>query len=108
SGADGTALPLTAAGGHGCISVTANSAPRLCADMQKAWRNGDIAQAIELQAVLMPVHMAMFCETSPGPVKYAAELLGLCSANARLPICEIADSSKEAVLQALTGAGILS
>ena len=108
SGEDGTAIPFNAAGGHGCISVTANIAPRLCADMQKAWRNGDIAQAIELQAVLMPVHMAMFCETSPGPVKYAAELLGLCSANARLPICEIADSSKEAVLQALTGAGILS
>ena len=63
---------------------------------------------MELQDVLMPVHSAMFCETSPGPVKYAAELLGLCSADARLPICEIADSSKEQVKTALKNAGILS
>jgi 4-hydroxy-tetrahydrodipicolinate synthase len=108
SGEDGTAIPFNAGGGQGCISVTGNIAPKLCSEMQAAWFAGDVARAMELQDVLMPVHSAMFCETSPGPVKYAAELLGLCSADARLPICEIADSSKEQVKTALKNAGILS
>ena len=108
SGEDGTAIPFNAGGGHGCISVTGNIAPKLCADMQAAWFDGDTARAMALQDVLMPLHSAMFCETSPGPVKYAAELLGLGAADARLPICEIADSSKAAVKAALKGAGILS
>ncbi len=108
SGEDGTAIPFNAGGGHGCISVTGNIAPKLCAEMQAAWFDGNVARAMELQDLLMPVHSAMFCETSPGPVKYAAELLGLASADARLPICEIADSSKTAVENALKGAGILS
>ncbi len=108
SGEDGTAIPFNAGGGHGCISVTGNIAPKLCAEMQGAWFDGNVARAMELQDLLMPVHSAMFCETSPGPVKYAAELLGLASADARLPICEIADSSKAAVANALKGAGILS
>ncbi len=108
SGEDGTAVPFLAGGGHGCISVTGNILPRLCSDMQKAWRDGDIAKAMELQNILMPVHMAMFCETSPGPVKYAAELLGLCSAEARLPITDIAQSSKDRVKKALTDVGALS
>lgn len=108
SGEDGTAIPFNAAGGHGCISVTANIAPKLCAQMQQAWRNGDVAKAMELQLVLMPIHSAMFCETSPGPVKYAAQLLGICADTARLPICEISDQSKEAVRQALVGAGLLA
>ncbi len=108
SGEDGTAVPFLAGGGHGCISVTGNILPRLCSEMQKAWRDGDVATAMELQNVLMPVHMAMFCETSPGPVKYAAKLLGLCSADARLPITDIAQSSKDRVKQALTDVGALS
>ncbi len=108
SGEDGTAVPFLAGGGHGCISVTGNILPRLCSDMQNAWRDGDVAKAMELQNVLMPVHMAMFCETSPGPVKYAAKLLGLCSADARLPITDIAQSSKDRVKQALTDVGALS
>ena len=108
SGEDGTAIPFNAGGGHGCISVTGNIAPKLCADMQAAWFDGDTARAMALQDGLMPLHSAMFCETSPGPVKYAAELLGLGAADARLPICEIADSSKAAVKAALKGAGILS
>tara|TARA_B100000315_G_scaffold259931_1_gene318184 strand:+ start:9587 stop:10462 length:876 start_codon:yes stop_codon:yes gene_type:complete len=108
SGEDGTAIPFNAGGGHGCISVTGNIAPKLCAEMQAAWLDGNVARAMELQDLLMPVHSAMFCETSPGPVKYAAELLGLAAADARLPICEIADSSKETVKNALKGAGILS
>ena len=108
SGEDGTAVPFLAGGGHGCISVTANIAPKLCADMHRAWQDGDVPEALRLQDVLMPVHMSMFGETSPGPVKYAAELLGLCSAETRLPLCEITEANKTHVQTALTEAGILS
>lgn len=107
SGEDATALPFLVAGGRGCISVTANVAPRECARMQRAWREGDLKTALEIQDRLMPVHLALFCETSPGPVKYAAELLGWCSAETRLPLCEIADSSKQTVKAALERSGLL-
>ena len=107
SGEDGTAIPFLAAGGHGCISVTANIAPKMCADMQKAWAAGDVAAAMALQSKLMPVHGALFCETSPGPVKYAAGLLGLCADEVRLPMTEIAEASKARVRDALSRAGIL-
>ena len=107
SGEDGTAIPHLAAGGHGCISVTGNILPRQCSEMQKAWAEGNVKKAMELQELLMPVHAAMFCETSPGPVKYAAELLGLFSSEARLPITEIADDSKVAVKEALKKVGAI-
>ena len=106
SGEDATALALMAQSGDGCISVTANIAPRLCADMHAAWRAGDFAAARALNERLMPLHDAMFCETSPGPVKYAAELLGLCGSEARLPVCEIDDASKKCVEEALAAAGL--
>jgi 4-hydroxy-tetrahydrodipicolinate synthase len=108
SGEDATALPYLAQGGHGCISVTANVAPRLCSDMHKAWADRDLATAMTLNERLMPLHDALFCETSPGPVKYAASLLGLCEPTARLPICEIAAESKEKVAGALRTAGLLN
>ena len=107
SGEDGTAIPHLAAGGHGCISVTGNILPRQCSEMQKAWAEGNIKKAMELQELLMPVHAAIFCETSPGPVKYAAELLGIFSSEARLPITEIADDSKVAVKEALKQVGVI-
>ena len=107
SGEDGTAIPHLAAGGHGCISVTGNILPRQCSEMQKSWAEGNIKKAMELQELLMPVHAAIFCETSPGPVKYAAELLGLFSSGARLPITEIADDSKVAVKEALKQVGAI-
>ena len=107
TGEDGISLPFLAVGGVGCISVTANIAPRLCSELQMAWASGDIAKASDLHDRLSPVHEAMFCETSPGPVKYAAELLGICSSEMRLPMCEIADASKERVRAALKGAGLL-
>ncbi len=107
SGEDGTAVPFLAGGGHGCISVTANVAPRLCADMHRAWRKGDLATVMKLQDRLMPLHDALFCESSPGPVKYAASLLNKCSPATRLPLCEIADESKEKVKSAMIGAGLL-
>ena len=107
SGEDATTLPYLAAGGHGAISVTSNIAPRQVADMHNAWRAGDIANAQELNRRLMPVHDAMFCEASPGPVKYAARLLGICRSETRLPLCEIANDSKDKVKAALVSAGLL-
>ncbi len=107
SGEDATAVPFLAAGGSGCISVSANVAPRLCARMQRAWRDGDVAEAMELQHKLMPLHLAMFCEASPGPVKYAAHLLGKCGPDTRLPLCEIGEESRKKVENALAGVGLL-
>lgn len=107
TGEDGTALPFFAAGGHGCISVTANIAPRLCADLFEAWENKDLEKALELHSKLMPLHQAMFCSTSPGPVKYAAELLGLCSSETRLPIVPIDDASRKRVEEALKMVGLI-
>ncbi|MDX9860318.1 MAG: 4-hydroxy-tetrahydrodipicolinate synthase [Rhodospirillales bacterium] len=107
SGEDATAIQLMAGGGHGCISVTANIAPRLCSEMHRAWQGGDIAKVMDLQERLMPLHDAMFCETSPGPVKYAASLLGKCTAEVRLPLCEIAEASKQRVKEVMTAVGLL-
>jgi len=107
SGEDATALPYLAAGGYGCISCTANIAPKLLSDMHAAWWAGDITTAQAIHKRLSPVHEAMFCEASPGPVKYAALLLGICAAETRLPLCEIADSSKSQVKDALVSAGLL-
>ena len=108
SGEDATALPYLAAGGHGCISVTANIAPKLLSEMHAAWAASDIVTAQSINERLMPLHDSMFCEASPGPVKYAAELLGICSAETRLPLCEIAPASKALVEAALRSAGLLN
>ena len=101
SGEDATALPFLAQGGHGCISVTSNIAPKLCAEMHEAWARGDLKTAMAVNERLMPLHQALFCETSPGPVKFAASLLGHCTAETRLPLAEIAEASKERVKRAL-------
>ena len=107
SGEDGTALAYLAAGGHGCIYVTANIAPKLLSRMHNAWRQGDINTAQEINKKLMPLHDALFCETSPGPLKYAASLLGICSSDARLPIVEIEEDSKLKVKNALKQKGMI-
>ena len=107
SGEDGTALAYLAAGGHGCISVTANIAPNLLSRMHNAWKQGDIKAAQEINKKLMPLHDALFCETSPGPLKYAASLLGICSSDARLPIVEIEEDSKLKVKDALKKTGLI-
>jgi 4-hydroxy-tetrahydrodipicolinate synthase len=83
-------------------------APRLCADLHNAWQKGDMTTVARLNDRLMPLHDAMFIEASPGPAKYAAGLLGLCSDELRLPLCEIADSSKKAVRDALVSVGLLN
>lgn len=85
-GDDATALAFNAHGGTGCISVTGNIAPKLVAQMQEASLAGDSAKALAIQEKLMPLHSALFMETSPGPVKYAAELLGICTSEVRLPL----------------------
>jgi 4-hydroxy-tetrahydrodipicolinate synthase len=93
SGEDHTALAFLAAGGHGCISVTGNVAPKLCASMQRAWAEGRIDEAMAIQDRLLPLHDALFAETSPGPVKFAASLLGFSAAHCRLPLAPIADAT---------------
>ena len=108
SGEDHTAISYLAAGGHGCISVTANVAPRLCRAMHDAWAAGKAQDAIAIQDRLVPVHDAMFCETSPGPVKYAAHLLGRASAELRLPLAPIAEASRQKVQAAMTKAGLIN
>jgi 4-hydroxy-tetrahydrodipicolinate synthase len=88
--------------------VTANVAPRLLAEFQTACLAGDFAKARKLHDRLQPLHEALFCESSPGPVKYAASLLGKCSAETRLPLTEIAAASKERVQAAMTSVGLLN
>jgi len=108
SGEDHTALAFNAAGGHGCISVTANVAPRLCAEMHKAWRDGKVGEAMAIQDRLTPLHDAMFCETSPGPVKYAASLLAKSSEHCRLPMAPLGEASKAKVREAMVSVGLLN
>ena len=101
SGEDGTALAYLAQGGHGCISVTANVAPKLCSEMHSAWQEANISKAQEINLKLSTLHNALFIESSPGPVKYAASLLGLCKSNTRLPLSEIKDDTKKLVKDCL-------
>lgn len=108
SGEDHTALAFLAAGGHGCISVTANVAPRLCAQLHEAWARGDIKTAMQIQQRLVPLHDAMFCESNPGPVKYAASLLGFGTNHVRLPLAPISAASAERVKAAMRDVGLLN
>ena len=108
SGEDATALAFNAHGGRGCISVTANVAPRLCAQFQEATLAGDFAKALELQDRLMPLHKALFLETSPAPVKYACSLLGKSLPDARLPIVPCSDGVKAEVRAAMVHAGLIN
>ena len=108
SGEDATALAFNAHGGQGCISVTANIAPALCSEFQGACLSGDFKRALEIQDQLMPVHDALFIESNPGPVKYAAERLGLCRSEIRLPLVPISEASRRAVDEALVQARLLN
>jgi 4-hydroxy-tetrahydrodipicolinate synthase len=108
SGEDATATAFLAQGGVGCISVTANVAPRLCSDMQKAWAKGDLTAMSEIRDRLMPLHHAMFVETSPAPVKYAASLLNKCTTEVRLPLVECSPAGRAAVDAAMRSAGLVN
>jgi 4-hydroxy-tetrahydrodipicolinate synthase len=108
SGEDHTAVAYLASGGHGCISVTANVAPRLCSEMHVAWQRGDVAKAMAIQARLVPLHDAMFVESNPGPVKYAASLLGFGTPTCRLPLAPVSDATAQKVRAAMVEVGLLN
>jgi 4-hydroxy-tetrahydrodipicolinate synthase len=108
SGEDHTALAFLAVGGVGCISVTSNVAPRACAEMHRHWREGRMAEAMAIQDRLAPLHDALFSETSPGPVKHAASLLGFGSATCRLPLAPVGAATAARVETAMRGAGLLN
>jgi 4-hydroxy-tetrahydrodipicolinate synthase len=107
SGEDGTALAFNAAGGVGCISVTGNVAPKLCAQMQAAWRAGDYTAAMALQDRLMPLHDALFVETNPAPVKHAAGRLGFGTGFCRLPLAPLSAPAMAEVDAAMAALGLL-
>lgn len=101
-------LGFMAHGGHGCISVTSNVAPRLCAEFQSACLRGDYGTALKLQDKLMPLHTALFIETNPAPAKYALSLLGKCADGVRLPMVRLADKTRAAVREAMVHAGLIN
>lgn len=108
SGEDATALGFNAHGGVGCISVTANIAPALCAEFQEATLAGDFRKALEIQDRLLPLHNALFLDPNPAPVKYAASLLGLCENEVRLPLVTASAPTEEKVRDAMKSAGLLN
>jgi len=108
SGEDITALGFNAHGGHGCISVTSNVAPRLCSEFQAACGRGDYAAALQIQDKLSPLHQNLFIETSPAPVKYAMSLIGKCSETVRLPMVPASEKARAAVREAMVHAGLIN
>ena len=107
SGEDATAVGFNAMGGVGCISVTANVAPKLCAQMQEACLAGDYATALEIQDKLIPLHIAIFVEPGVAGAKYALSKLGMCSPEVRLPLTELLDDTKTQIDAAMRHAGLL-
>ncbi len=107
TGEDGTTGAYLSQGGDGAISVSSNVAPQLCAQVHKEWANGNIEKFQELNALLSPLHDAMFCESSPAPVKYATSLLGLSTDHVRLPLLSASNKAQALVTQAMEYAGLL-
>ncbi len=108
SGEDITALGFNAHGGHGCISVTSNVAPRLCSEFQAACGRGDYAAALKIHDKLAPLHQNLFIETSPAPVKYAMSLIGKCTETVRLPMVPATEKARAAVREAMVHAGLIN
>lgn len=107
SGEDMTAVAFNASGGVGCISVTSNLMPKACADVQNACLAGDYPRALALHDRLAPLHAALFCETNPGPVKFAASLMGLCQADVRLPLVQPSEANQKRLRQVLKNLRLL-
>ena len=110
TGEDGNALEFNKRGGVGCISVTANVAPKLCSDMQKFSKsnsNNEIQEAERIDQKLQPLHKSLFIESNPSPVKYAAKLLNLCDDEVRLPLVRITKNTQEEVKKALISAKLI-
>src|SRR6478752_2832292 len=101
SGEDATVLGYMAHGGHGCISVTSNVAPRLCSEFHVAWQHGDLKTALKLHDKLMPVHTNLFIESNPSPVKYALSLLGKIDEKLRLPMVPVSEPTRVAACSAI-------
>ena len=108
SGEDATALGFNAHGGHGCISVTSNVAPKLCAQFQNACQQGNYDAALMLQDKLVPLHKALFLENNPAGIKYAVSKLGLCRNEFRLPVVAVGEASEKAIDGAMVHAGLLN
>ncbi len=108
SGEDVTQIGFLAQGGDGCISVTANVAPKLMSEMHGAWQAGDVRQAQQINERLTPLHVELFCESNPAPAKYAASLLGKCADELRLPLVSISAESRARVEKAMRHAGLLN
>ena len=108
SGEDATIIGYMAHGGHGCISVTSNVAPRLCSEFHLAWQKGDVATALKIHDKLMPLHINLFAETSPAPIKYAMSLLGKCNNTLRLPMVPATEKAQAAVREAMVHAGLIN
>jgi len=108
SGEDATVLGYMAHGGHGCISVTSNVAPRLCSEFHVAWQKGDLKTALKLHDKLMPLHNNLFIESNPAPVKYALSLLGKIDEKLRLPMVPVTEPTRQAVRSAMVHAGLIN
>jgi 4-hydroxy-tetrahydrodipicolinate synthase len=108
SGEDMTALAVMAHGGHGCISVTANVAPRICADLQEACLKGDFAAALRIQDRLTPLHAALFADPNPACAKYALSVLGKIGNELRLPMLPASGAAEAAIKAAMVHAGLLA
>jgi len=107
SGDDATALAVMVYGAHGCISVTANVAPRMCAQFQEACLKRDFSNALEYHDRLMTLHTSLFLETSPAPVKYAVSVMGLSSEELRLPMVPVSEETKDRIRASMTFIGVL-
>lgn len=107
SGEDATVTAFLAQGGHGCISVTSNVAPELCAQLHEAWKDGNLEQMADIRDRLGPLHKALFVESSPAPVKYAANQLGFCQDDVRLPLVPASVTCQNIVDEALSYAGLV-
>src|ERR1700752_4111574 len=108
SGEDATVLGYMAHGGHGCISVTSNVAPRLCSEFHVAWQKGDLKTALRLHDKLMPLHNNLFIESNPAPVKYTLSLLGKMEEPLRLPMVPVSEPTRVAVRSAMVHAGLIT
>ncbi len=111
TGEDGLAFEYNKRGGVGCISVTANIAPKMCSDMQKFSKSNnkdELKKAEEIDKKLQPVHKSLFIESNPSPVKYAAKLIGLCDDNVRLPLVTVLDTTRNEVKKALLSAELIN
>ena len=110
TGEDGLAFEFNKRGGVGCISVTANVAPKLCSEMQKCSQsksNNEIKEAERIDQMLQPLHKSLFIESNPAPVKYAAKILGLCNDEIRLPLVKVKKETQEEIKKALTTAQLI-